>query len=75
MIEDIYHQCIDLGVLPFLLLFPASEARAFRHRPGFAAAAHLASFLILRPLLEAAMSHVPVHLGAAQLTPPSPTMS
>ena len=60
-------QRIDLGVLPgrFLLLAPVLAGLADRTR--LAAAAHLAAFLVLHALLEAALGHVLVDLGAAHL--------
>ena len=47
--------------------FLAAEARALGHGPGLPTAAHLAPFLVLRALLETALTHVAVHLGAADL--------
>ena len=64
---DQFVQRIHLGVLPGGLRFLAAEARALGHGARLAAAAHLASFLVLRALLEAALPHVAIDLGAADL--------
>src|SRR3546814_20001431 len=57
----------DLGVLPLLFLRPAAVAGRLAHRARFAAAAHLAAFLVLHTLLEPALCHVLVDLRAAHL--------
>src|ERR1700722_4375976 len=62
-------QRVDLGVLPGSLLFPATKARALVHRPCLTTAAYLAALLVDRALLEAALAHVTIELGAAQLRP------
>ena len=64
---DQFVQRIHLGVLPGGLGFLAAEARALGHGAGLPAAAHLAPFLVLRALLEAALPHVAIDLGAADL--------
>ncbi|MCY1426203.1 hypothetical protein D9M71_420190 [compost metagenome] len=56
-----------LGVLPGLLLLLAPVLAAPGHRPRVAAVAHLAAFLVLGRLAEAALVGLLVDLGAAQL--------
>src|SRR6185437_10234100 len=58
-------QRVNLRVLPGSLLLFAAEARALAHRARLAAAAHLASFLVLRALLEASLAHIAIDLRAA----------
>src|SRR5690606_28069124 len=60
-------QRIDLGVLPGRFLLLAAVLAGLADRARLAAAAHLATFLVLHALLEAALGHVLVHLGAADL--------
>src|SRR3546814_11803415 len=60
-------QRVRFGVLPLLFLLPAAVAGRLAHRARFAAAAHLAAFLVLHTLLEAALCHVLVDLRAAHL--------
>src|SRR3546814_231132 len=59
--------CSSDLVLPLLFLLPAAVAGRLAHRARFAAAAHLAAFLVLHTLLEAALCHVLVDLRAAHL--------
>ena len=56
-----------LGILPGVLLALATVLRALGHGPGIAAVAHLAAFLILGGLAEAAFIGFLVDLGDAQL--------
>src|SRR4051812_48342021 len=58
---------VHLGVLPGRLRFLAAEARALGHGAHLPAAAHLAALLVLSALLETALAHVAIHLGAADL--------
>ena len=60
-------QRLDLGVLPGLFLLLAPVLAGLADRARLATAAHLASFLVLHALLETALGHVLVHLGAAHL--------
>src|SRR6185312_8321624 len=60
-------QRIHLGVFPRSLGFPAPELAGLAHRARLAAATHLATFLILGALLEAALGHVLVDLGTTHL--------
>src|SRR5690606_4664878 len=58
---------LDLGVLPLRLLLAAAVTRGLADRARLAAAPHLAPLLVLDALLEAALCHVLVDLGAADL--------
>jgi len=60
-------QRVNFSILPRGLLLLAAEAGAFAHGARLAAAAHFASFLVLRALLEASLPHVTVDLCAANL--------
>ena len=60
LIERVY-----LGVLPGGFLFLAAVAGALGHGAGLTAAAHFATFLVLRACLKATRAHVLVDLGAA----------
>ena len=60
-------QRVNLRVLPGALLLPAAEAGMLPHGAGLAAVAHLAPFLVLGLLAEAAPPRFLVHLGAAHL--------
>ena len=48
---------LDLGVLPLRFLHAATVPTALTHGAGIAAAAHLAAFLVVRKLVEAALLH------------------
>ena len=61
-------QRLDLGVLPGRLLLLAPVLGGLADRARLTAAAHLAAFLVLHALLEAALGHVLVDLRAAHLT-------
>ncbi|MNT58113.1 hypothetical protein D3C72_1955300 [compost metagenome] len=60
-------QRVHLGVLPGRFLLLAAVLAGLAHRTRLAAAAHLATFLVLHALLEAALGHVLVDLRAAHL--------
>src|SRR3546814_10659081 len=65
--SDVCSSDLVLGVLPGFFLLLAAVARRLADRPRLATAAHLAPFLVLHALLEAALRHVLVDLGATHL--------